>query len=538
MSYNLADCFDVIAATVPQREALIQGPQRLTWQALERRARNVSAWMTARGASRQGKVAIYTYNHPAYMEGVYAAMKSALVPVNVNYRYREEEVRYLLDNADAEIAIVHEDFVPLLAKVAAALPQLRGVLVVGDAGTAPSTAGLRNAESYETVANTDRPAPSVTRTPDDHLFLYTGGTTGMPKGVMWRQSDLYLRLAGGGLLPPPQTLDELRAQVTNPAMPIRALVGPPLMHGTGWFTAVIAWLAGGSVILMDNPKRFDPTELFSIVEREKATAITIVGDSFGKPMLRELEQGARPYDLSSLMMISSSGVMWSQETKEGLLKHAPQLMLIDSFSSSEAVGMGLSITTAAGAVQTGKFQLSDTTRLFDENLQLLDAKPGVKGLVGVGGAQPMGYYKDLEKSERTFVQTEHGRFSVPGDWAEVNEDGKTLTLLGRGSVCINTGGEKVFPEEVEEVVKRVAGVRDCVVVSVPDERFGEAITAVVSTERPLDADALKNFVKDHLAAYKAPKHIVFVDEVYRSPSGKADFKRTKEIAMEALRIRG
>lgn len=536
MSFNLADCFEVIAAACPDREALIQGGQRRTWAALDRRARNVAAWMTARGASHQGKVAIYTYNHPAYMEGVYAAMKAALVPVNVNYRYQEQELRYLLDNADAEIAIVHEEFVPLMAKVAPQLPQLCGVLVVGD-GTAPSTGGLPGAEAYETVANTDRPALDWRRSADDRLFLYTGGTTGMPKGVMWRQGDLFLRLAGGGLMPPPASIDELRERAVNPPLPIRALIGPPLMHGTGWFTAVIAWLAGGAVILLDNPKRFDAAELFSIVEREKPTAVTIVGDSFAKPMLRELERGQRSYDLSSLMMISSSGVMWSQETKEALLKHAPQLMLIDSFSSSEAVGMGLSITTAAGMMQTGKFQLSDTTRLFDEHLQPIEAHPGAKGLVGVGGAQPVGYYKDPEKSARTFVETAHGRFSVPGDWAQVNEDGKTLTLLGRGSVCINTGGEKVFPEEVEEVVKRFAGVADCVVVGVPDERFGEAITAVVSSDgRCLDGEAVKTFVKLHLAGFKAPKHVVFVDEVYRSPSGKADFKRTKDVALQALGI--
>jgi fatty-acyl-CoA synthase len=254
-------------------------------------------------------------------------------------------------------------------------------------------------------------------------------------------------------------------------------------------------------------------------------------------MLRELEHGQRHYDLSSLMMIVSSGVMWSQETKEGLLKHAPQVMLYDSLGSSEAIGMGTSITTAGGAVQTGKFQLSDTTRLMDEQLQLLDAQPGTTGLVAVGGPQPIGYYKDPEKSARTFVQTPHGRFSVPGDWAQVNEDGQTLTLLGRGSVCINTGGEKVFPEEVEEVVKRLGGVTDCVVVGVPDEKFGEAITAVVSTDGPRpDGEALKAFVKQHLASYKAPKHVVFVDEVYRSPAGKADFKRTRALAMTALGI--
>jgi fatty-acyl-CoA synthase len=357
----------------------------------------------------------------------------------------------------------------------------------------------------------------------------------MPKGVMWRQGDLYQRLGGGGLMPAPTSFDALREFARNPPMPIRALVGPPLMHGTGWFTAVIAWLAGGAVILLDNPKRIEAAELFAVVERERPTAITIVGDSFAKPMLRELEQGRRRYDLSSLLMISSSGVMWSQETKQGLLKHAPQLMLIDSFSSSEAVGMGLSITTAAGVTQTGSFQLSDTTRLFDEHLQPIEGHPGATGLVGVGGPQPVGYYKDPEKSARTFIETPHGRFSVPGDWAVVNDDGKTLTLLGRGSVCINTGGEKVFPEEVEEVVKRFTGVCDCVVVGVPDEKFGEAITAVIAGEA-VDGEALKAFVKQHLAGFKAPKHVVIVDEVYRSPSGKADFKRTRAMAMAALGI--
>ncbi len=531
---NLADCFDAIAAVCADREALAQAGRRRTWGELERRARNLAAWMKARGATHQAKVAIYTYNHPAYMEGVYAAMKAALVPVNVNYRYREEELRYLLDNADAEIVVVHEEFAPLLRAVAPLLPRLRGVLVVGE-GDPPALDGLPNAAPYEATAATDRPAPEVRRSADDLLFLYTGGTTGMPKGVMWRQADLYRRLAGGGLMPPPKSLDELRALVADPPLPTRALIGPPLMHGTGWFSAVIAWLNGGSVILLDDAKRFDAHQLWGVVERERPTAVVIVGDSFAKPMLRALDEAERPYDLSSLSIISSSGVMWSQESKQALLARAPQLMLIDSFSSSEAVGMGLSITTAAGVMQTGSFQLSNTTRLFDETLQLLDAAPGAKGLVGVGGAQPIGYYKDPEKSARTFVETPQGRFSVPGDWAMVNDDGRTLTLLGRGSVCINTGGEKVFPEEVEEVVKRFPGVQDCVVVGVPDERFGEAITAVVSSSAgPLDGSAVKDFVKQHLAAYKAPKHVVQVDEVYRSPSGKADFKRTRVVAMAAL----
>jgi fatty-acyl-CoA synthase len=256
-------------------------------------------------------------------------------------------------------------------------------------------------------------------------------------------------------------------------------------------------------------------------------------------MVRELEAAGGRYDLSSIRLIASSGVMWSEETKQALLEANPQLTLVDSFSSSEAVGMGMSITTAGGSVRTARFQLGPNTRLFDETLQPLATAPGVRGLVGVAGPQPLGYYKDEAKSARTFPTVEGRRYSVPGDWAVVNEDGVTLTLLGRGSVCINTGGEKVFPEEVEEAIKRYPGVKDVVVVGVPDEKWGEAITAVVSTHgRELDAAALKHFVKQELAGYKAPKHVVFVDEVYRSPSGKADFKRTRDEALGALGLRG
>jgi fatty-acyl-CoA synthase len=532
--WNLADCLDEVAVIRQDEVALVQGSRRLGWREVERRARNVAAWMLEQGASPQGKVALYTYNHPAYMEGVWAAMKASLAPVNVNYRYRAEELRYLLENADAEFVIVHEDFAPLLASVRQDLPKLRAALVVRDPGSSASAEALGGAD-YEAVAERDRPAPTVARSGDDLLLLYTGGTTGMPKGVMWRQHDLYFRFAGGGLFPPPADLPALRAFVREPPMRLSTLVAPPLMHGTGWFTAMIAWLTGGSVLLLDDPKRFDPADLWGVVTRERPISITIVGDSFARPMVRELADAGARYDLSSLKLIASSGVMWSEATKQALLAANPQLLLIDSFSSSEAVGMGMSVTTAAGVVRTARFQLGANTRLFDESLRPLATAPGVKGLVGVGGPQPVGYYKDEAKTARTFVTVDAARFSIPGDWAVVNEDGATLTLLGRGSVCINTGGEKVFPEEVEEVIKRFEGVRDAVVVGVPDETWGEAITAVVSTRsEALDTEALIDFVKRELAGYKAPKHVVVVDEVYRSPSGKADFKRTREVALAAL----
>ncbi|MCG8589444.1 MAG: AMP-binding protein [Proteobacteria bacterium] len=533
---NLADCLDQVARVRGDAEALVQASARISWTDVERRAAGVAAWLVERGCSHQGKLALYTTNHPAYMEAVYAGFKAALVPVNVNYRYREDELLYLLENADAEAVVVHEDFLPRLARVRDQLPKLRAVLVVGDTGS-PSTAALPEAVAYDEAASHPGPAPDRPRSPDDLMFLYTGGTTGMPKGVMWRQGDLYQRFGGGGLAPAPPDMDAFCAWIENPPQRLRTLIGPPLMHGTGWFTAMIAWLTGGAVILLDDPKRFDATGLWDVVHREKPTAITIVGDSFGKPMLAALRESPGRFDLSSIAMIASSGVMWSQETKQGLLEHHPSMALVDSFSSSEAVGMGMSVTTAAGTVATAKFQLSDTTRLFDEQLQPLETRPGVRGLVGVGGPQPVGYYKDAEKSARTFVPVGEHRFSIPGDWAEVNPDGVTLTLLGRGSVCINTGGEKVFPEEVEEVLKRHPGVRDAVVVGVPDDKFGEAVTAVVSvTPEGLSPGSLPDFVKEKLAGYKAPRQVVVVSEVYRSPSGKADFKRTRATALAALGI--
>ena len=537
-NWNLSDCLDVIAELRGDAPALVQRDLRRSWTQVERRARNLAAWMLAQGASHQAKVALYSYNHPAYMEGVWAAMKAALAPVNVNYRYRAEELRYLLDNSDAEFVIVHEEFAPLLASIRDELPRLRGVLVVREPGSRTSADELGGVD-YESVASTPRELPAVARSGDDLLLLYTGGTTGMPKGVMWRQDDLYFRLAGGGLVPPPADVDALRAFVTNAPLRLSTLIAPPLMHGTGWFTAVIAWLTGGTVLMLDDPRRFDPADLWGIVTREKPTSVTIVGDSFAKPMVRELAAAPGRYDISSLMLIASSGVMWSEETKQALLAANPKLLLYDSFSSSEAVGMGISLTTAAGPARTARFQLGPNTRLFDESLRPLTTAPGVKGLVGVGGPQPLGYYKDEAKSARTFVPLDGTRFSVPGDWAVVNDDGVTLTLLGRGSVCINTGGEKVFPEEVEEVLKRHPAVKDAVVVGVPDEKWGEAITAVVSTQQAgLDPAVLIERVKQDLAGYKAPKHVVFVEEVYRSPSGKADFKRTREVALAALGIVG
>jgi fatty-acyl-CoA synthase len=391
------------------------------------------------------------------------------------------------------------------------------------------------AENYESVAGADRPAPGVARSPDDLLLLYTGGTTGIPKGVMWRQADLYARLGGGGLGPSPADPEALRAFVRDHELPLRTLIGPPLMHGTGLFMALIAWLTGGAVILLPDPRHFDPAALWSAVESERANAISIVGDSFAKPMLRELRSGRR-YDLSSLRMIASSGVMWSRETKQGLIEAQPGVILVDSLASSEAFGMGISITTADGAAETARFKLSQSTRLFDPELRPIEARPGARGPLGVEGPQPCGYYKDPDKSARTFVLAFGRRFSIPGDWAEVGADGQTLVLLGRGSVCINTGGEKVFPEEVELAIRSHRDVVDAVVVGVPDARFGERVAAVVQP-RPGTQPTLEE-IADHarakVAGYKVPRQMHVVEQVVRSPSGKPDYRWAKRVALGEL----
>jgi fatty-acyl-CoA synthase len=365
-------------------------------------------------------------------------------------------------------------------------------------------------------------------------MLYTGGTTGMPKGVMWRQDDL-VRVLGGAQNPvykDDADLDVVRSTFTEPGM--RALPACPQMHGTGWFTSLAALCLGGAVVTMTN-RTFDVAELFDTVEREGVNATAIVGDAFAKPMLAALDANPGKWDISSLFLVTSSGVMWSEETKQGLLGHHPGMLLVDAFSSSEALGMGQSVSSAQGATRTAKFSLGENARVITDDGRDVEPGSGEIGRVAVKGITPIGYYKDPEKSAATFITIEGERYSMPGDYAMVEADG-TLTLLGRGSVCINTGGEKVFPEEVEEALKTHEHVHDAVAVGVPDDKFGEAVTAVVEPVPGAEVDeaALIAHVKGRLAAYKAPKRVVVVDTIGRAPNGKVDYTRLKSQATERL----
>ena len=531
--WNFGVMYAAVAARVPDRPCQIQGERVVTWRQFDERSDSIAADLLASGVSRVGKLACYLYNGPEYMEAMTAAFKAQMAPVNTNYRYGAEEIVYLFDNADAEAVVFHAAFTDLLESVRHRLPKvIRWYVVADETGDGPSWA-----VPYESIATAGNRVPdgSVAPTGDDLLLLYTGGTTGMPKGVMWRQDDLYNVLGGGGNvltgIPPAADVDELVARIDTslPIGPVM-LVACPLMHGTGQFSALNNLSAGGCVVTLAN-RKLDIVELLSTVEQRKVNSIIIVGQAFAGPMLDHLDSNRGRYDLSSVGLITSSGVMWSQENKAGLLEHMPQAILFDSFGSSEAVGMGASFSAKGAAQQTAKFQLGPNCAVFDDAGGRVQPGSGERGMVAVGGFIPLGYYKDEAKTASTFRTVEGRRWSIPGDFAEVNEDG-SLKLLGRGSVCINTGGEKVFPEEVEEALKTHPSVRDAVCIGLPDARFGEVICAVVEPNEgsTIDLPTLSDHVKRSLAAYKAPRSLFIVDTIGRAPNGKVDYKGIKALA--------
>lgn len=541
MAWTMADVWEAIAAAQPEHPATIQGDRVVSWAQFDARADALAAHFIHRGLSYQGKVAAFLFNGTEYLETYYAAFKGGFAPVNTNYRYGPEELVYLFDNADAEAIVFHAGFSEIVDRIRPRLPKVRTWIAVAETGhPAPDWA-----EDYEAiVAKTPAQRPVRAgwgRSGDDLLLLYTGGTTGMPKGVMWRQDDLFQVLGAGGNatlgIPPAESIAELLERHRGPdhLKPV-SLVACPLMHGTGQFSSFIAMIAGGTIALLPS-RKFDAVELWNEAERLKATNIVLVGLAFSTPMLEALEANPGRWDLSNVRVMSSSGSMWSQENKRGLLSHVKNAIITDSFGSSEAVGMGMSASAPGAEAQTAAFMLGPNCGVFSEDGRRIEPGSGERGLVAVSGFLPVGYYKDPEKSAKTFKVMDGQRWSVPGDWAEVNADG-SLKLLGRGSVCINTGGEKVFPEEVEEALKRHATVRDAVVVGVPDARFGERICAVVEPETGA-APTLKDlveYVHTQLAGYKAPRELVVVDSIGRAPNGKVDYKAIKDRALKALGV--
>jgi acyl-CoA synthetase (AMP-forming)/AMP-acid ligase II len=525
-NWNLATVFESVRDALPARTALVQGQRRRSWREFDDRAARFATALEALGARPDSKVALYLYNGNEYLEAMYGTLKAEAIHVNVNYRYLADELAYLLENADAEVLVFHGALAEQVAAARDRLPRLRAVVQVDD-GAPP----LDGALPYEELLDQHPPMPRRDRSGDRCWFLYTGGTTGMPKGVMWRNEDLFGTL-GENSYPlyretMPERADDAGATAARIVEAGRApihLPASPLMHGTGAMSSIQTLFLGGTVVTLEG-RHFDPDELWRTVERERVTQLAIVGDAFAKPMVRALEaaeERGRPYDLSSLGLVISSGVIWSAEVKAALQQRQPAFLL-DSLGSSEGVGFASSITAPGQEARTARFRVGPRTKVLTEDGHEVTPGSGEQGILALGGHLPLGYYKDAAKTEATFRTMAGARYSVPGDWATVEADG-TITLLGRGSVCINSGGEKIYPEEVEEWVKRDPAVADCVAVGVPDERYGEAVAVVVAAEpgAALDPERLKD-AGDGLARFKRPRHVVVVDEIPRGPNGKADY---------------
>jgi acyl-CoA synthetase (AMP-forming)/AMP-acid ligase II len=532
-SFNMADVWEMAADAVPEREALVVGDQRRTYADLEDRANCLANHLAGRGVGPGDHVALYLENCAEYLEAMLAAWKLRAVPINVNHRYVADELRYLLDNSDAVGVITQPS---LAATVAAVVPEVAAVgftLVTGE-----------DYEAALAAAAPERPAVAG-RGDDDHYVIYTGGTTGMPKGVVWRHADAFYACMGGGdpmrMHGPVDRPDELPDRIADSQVCYLPLA--PMMHAAAQWTS-FSWLfAGSKVVLM--PGSLDGDAVWRAVAAEKVNLVTVVGDAVARPVLdawdRAIERG-EPYDASSLFSFSNGGAPMSPATRERIFATLPHLMVTDGFGSSEAGTQG-AMRVAAGEGSAAAGPRPAMVR-FDQPTKptiVVDAADprgpevapgsGVAGQVLAGGRLPLGYHNDPDKTAATFVERDGDRWLVTGDMATVGADG-AIELLGRGSVSINTGGEKVHPEEVESVLKAHPEVYDCLVVGVPDDRWGTAVTAVVQPAEGAapTLDALVAHCKAALASYKAPKHLVIVDAIVRSPSGKADYRWAKETA--------
>ena len=534
-TFSLADLFEVVVDAVADREAVVSSERRLSYAQLDERANRFANHLRATGIGAGDHVGLQLLNGTEYVEAMIGCFKVRAVPINVNYRYVEHELGYLYDNADLVALVYHRHFGPRIAAVGDGRAGIRRFVVAEDGSDDPEVAGSVGYEDALAAADPQRP-PADGRSGDDRYVAYTGGTTGLPKGVVWRHEDVFFAAMGGGAPMDPEHAvtrpEELAQRVSDVA--VVALQTPPLMHVSAQWGAFTALFGGGTVIF---PPRghFDAAEVWRIVAAEKVNSMTIVGDAMARPLVDALtaaREGGTPYDVSSLFIIGSGGAILSPTTKARLTELLPDAIVFDGFGSSETGVIGGGTSTAGGPVGGPRFQVDDHTAVLDDDGRPVRPGSGVAGHLAHRGHLPLGYYKDDAKTLTTFTVVDGVRWALPGDMATVDPDG-TVVLLGRGSVSINTGGEKVFPEEVEMALKGHSAVDDAVVVGIPDDRWGERVVAVVGarSDVTLDLDDLDAHCRTELAGYKVPREVHVVDAVQRFPSGKPDYRWAREVAL-------
>jgi acyl-CoA synthetase (AMP-forming)/AMP-acid ligase II len=536
VEFNLVDLFEAAVDSFGDRDYLVAGGRTLTYSQMEERANRLAHHLASAGVGPGDHVGIYALNGPEWVETAWAVFKLRAVWININYRYVHDELRYLFANADL-VALVHQrQFAPNVSALLPEMPELRHVVVIDDDSAEPDPVG--SAVEFEEAVRSgspDRDFPP--RSGDDLYILYTGGTTGLPKGVVWRHEDVFYALGGGidaltgvRVERPEQMVEKGKAMAGQ----VTFLPAAPLMHGASQWAVMGQSFTGNKIVLIE---KFEPHELWSTVEREKVNMVMITGDAMGKPLIEALDEPDVSYDLSSLIGITSTAALFSPSVKDAFFRRFPNLVMTDAIGSSEGGNNGISmVKPGATAMRSGPTVTSlGETVVFDENLEIVKPGSGVIGKIARSGNIPIGYYNDPAKTAQVFIEVDGKRYVMPGDYATVEADG-SVTLLGRGSICINSGGEKIFPEEVEAVVRSHPDVMDAIVVGAPDERFGQRVAAIVEPRPGHSAPTLheiQEHCRAHIAGYKIPRQLHTVEKVERSPSGKPDYPWANSIVAVA-----
>jgi acyl-CoA synthetase (AMP-forming)/AMP-acid ligase II len=539
--FNIADLFEQVADKVPDRTALVCGDQRLSFGQLDRRANQLAHYLAEQGIGAGDHVGLYLYNCNEYLEGMLACFKIRAVPINVNYRYVEEELLYVFDNANMVACIHNREFTPHIAQIRHSAPNLKTFVSVED-GSGEDLAVIDSVDYNDALQGRSESRDFGERSDDDLFILYTGGTTGMPKGVMWPHKSVFFAAMGGGgwfsPLGPCEKPDDIQSRVGE--TPIVGMALAPLMHGACWWYACIQLLAGNVVVL--NPYRsLDGAQVWDIVEREKVNSISIVGDAMAIPLLDSLAAQPDRWDLSSVFNVGSGGAVFSESKQNQFREYFPNVFITNSFGSSESGNLGMDCGNKKSDKGLGNVMKSDFMGVISdvEGEPHRHVEPGEIGIFSRSGYIPVGYYNDPEKTAKTFVEVAGKTWLLTGDEARL-EDDNSITVFGRGSNCINSGGEKIFPEEVEQALKAHPAIFDALVVATPDERWGSKVTAVIATRggAQLSLEEVQQEARKHLSGYKVPRELHVVDEVPRAPSGKPNYAAARDIATSQAALVG
>ena len=537
MEFNAADIFEGVVDRIPDREAVVLGETRLTYIELDSRANKAANALKKLGIKKGSHLGIYAFNCIEWLEIMLGAYKLCAIPININYRYVEEELKYLIDNADMEAIFFHKQFSTKIKNISPDLPLLKNYISIEDG--LDSKDEMKSALDFELlIEHESKERIPVKRSGDDRYIIYTGGTTGMPKGVVWRMEDVLMTLGGGidaitgEKYPTPEAFADkcLQDQTT-------ALALAPLMHGAAQWQSFNAFFSGWKFIINDQIS-FDANYVWDLVAKEKVMNLTITGDAMGRPLCDALPLALeRNLDLSSLIVLTSTASIFSSSIKDTILEFLPNLFIIDAVGSSETGATGINIHTKDGKLKDSgggpKFNRPEYSAILNLDTHQIIPHTDTKtiGFLARKGHVPIAYYKDKEKSEKTFIKVDGERYSIPGDMAKYESDGQ-MTLLGRGSVSINSGGEKIFPEEVEMALKAHPNVFDCLVVGVSDATWGQKVVAIIQRRNSSDItiNDLKKVSSKYIASYKMPKEIVFSDLIERAPSGKPNYQWAQEYA--------